>query len=85
MGRDILLTFQKNIGPALKKACGQNSGNMHLARAAEKCLRLPKGCCTTLADRNNHARERVNRLSTPQPMQGDPSSLAAVNQESRVG
>ena len=35
VGRDILLTFQKNIGPALKKACDHNSDAMHSARAAE--------------------------------------------------
>ena len=34
-GRDTLLTFQKNIGSALKKVCDQDSDAMHLARAAE--------------------------------------------------
>ena len=34
-GRDTLLTFQKNIGSALKKACDHDSDAMHLARAAE--------------------------------------------------
>ena len=34
-GRDTLLTFQKNIGSAPKKACGHDSDAMHLARAAE--------------------------------------------------
>ena len=33
--RDMLLTFQKNIGSALKKACDHDSDAMHLARAAE--------------------------------------------------
>ena len=34
-GRVTLLTFQKNIGSALKKACDHKSDAMHLARAAE--------------------------------------------------
>ena len=34
-GRDTLLTFQKNIGSALKKACDHDRDAMHLARAAE--------------------------------------------------
>ena len=33
--RNTLLTFQKNIGSALKKACDHDSDVMHLARAAE--------------------------------------------------
>ena len=39
-GRDTLLTFQKNIGSALKKACDNDSDAMHLARAAEVVRRL---------------------------------------------
>ena len=38
-GRDTLLTFEKNIGSALKKACDHDSYAMHLARAAEVVLR----------------------------------------------
>ena len=38
-GRDTLLTFQKNTGPALKKACDHDSDAMHLVRAAEVVLR----------------------------------------------
>lgn len=34
-GRDILLTFVKDIGPALKKACDHDSDAMHLVRAAQ--------------------------------------------------
>ena len=34
-GRGTLLTFQKNIGSALKKACDHDSDAMHLTRAAE--------------------------------------------------
>ena len=34
-GRDRLLTFQKNIGSALKKACDHDNDAMHLVRAAE--------------------------------------------------
>ena len=34
-GRDTLLTFQKNIESALKKACDHDSDAMHLARTVE--------------------------------------------------
>ena len=34
-GRDTLLTFQKNIGSALEKACNPDSDAMHVARVAE--------------------------------------------------
>ena len=34
-GRDTLLTFEKNVGPALKKACDHDSDAMHLVRAAD--------------------------------------------------
>ncbi|KAG0693362.1 hypothetical protein GWK47_027539 [Chionoecetes opilio] len=34
-GRDTLLLFEKDIGPALKKACDHDSDAMHLVRAAQ--------------------------------------------------
>ena len=34
-GRDILLLFEKNIGPALMKACDHDGDAMHLVRAAQ--------------------------------------------------
>ena len=34
-GRDTLLTFEKDIGPALKKACDHDSEAMYLVRAAQ--------------------------------------------------
>ncbi|KAG0724212.1 hypothetical protein GWK47_041115 [Chionoecetes opilio] len=47
-GRDTLLLFEKDIGPALKKACDHDSDAMHLVRAAlvvtdafEELLRMP--------------------------------------------
>ena len=42
-GRDTILTFQKNTGPALKKACDHDSDAMHLCElqrwCSEICLR----------------------------------------------
>ena len=38
-GRDTLLTFEKDIGPALKKACDHDSDTMHLVRAAQVVCR----------------------------------------------
>jgi len=38
-GRDTLLTFEMNIGPALKKACDHDSDAMHLVRAAQVVCR----------------------------------------------
>ena len=34
-GRDTLLTFEKDIGPALKKACNHDSDGMYLVRAVQ--------------------------------------------------
>jgi hypothetical protein len=33
-GRDTILLFEKDIGPAVTKACDHNSDAMHLGRAA---------------------------------------------------
>ena len=33
--RDILLTFEKDFGPALRKACDHDSDSMHLVRATQ--------------------------------------------------
>ncbi|KAG0715668.1 hypothetical protein GWK47_011424 [Chionoecetes opilio] len=38
-GRDTLLLFEKDIGPALKKACDHDSDAMHLVRAAQVARR----------------------------------------------
>lgn len=34
-GRDTLLTFKKNVGPTLRKACDHDSDAMHLVQAAQ--------------------------------------------------
>lgn len=34
-GRDTILTFENDIGPALMKACDHDSDAMHLVRAAQ--------------------------------------------------
>ncbi len=40
-GRDILLTFEEDVGDALKKACDHDSDAMHLMRAAQSvCVEM---------------------------------------------
>ena len=73
-GKSTLLTFQKNIGAALKKACDHDSDAMHLARAAEVVRRemFEKNSFNVPAvdiQQCQTCKERFNRLSIPQPVQ----------------